>query len=91
MIEEMLTLYIKKSVGKSQIFRQAFCTSDREALMGLVIISTFISITPFLAMALLHTGAAPVTEFLFITGRTDTSLAGIPVISRSTGERERVV
>ena len=59
--------------------------------MGLVIISTFISITPFLAMALLHTGAAPVTEFLFIAGRTDTSLAGIPVISRSTGERERVV
>ena len=91
MIEEMLTLYIKKSVGKSQIFRQAFCTSDREALMGLVIVSTFISITPFLAMALLHTGAAPVTKFLFIAGGTDTPLTGIPVISRRAGKRKSIL
>ena len=42
-------------------------------------------------MSLLHTGAAPVTKFLFITGRTDTPLTGIPVISRRAGKRKSIL
>ncbi len=55
-----------------------------------VIISSLISITMLLPVSLLHTGAAPVAELLLVTGRTDTSPTGIPVISRRTGERKGI-
>ena len=56
-----------------------------------VIVSSLISITPFLPMSLLYTGAAPVTKFLLIAGRTDTPLTGIPVISRRAGKRKSIL
>ena len=60
-------------------------------LFLLVIVGSLISIASFLPMSLLYTGAAPVTKFLFIAGRTDTPLTGIPVISRRAGKRKSIL
>ena len=62
-----------------------------QILFLLVIVGSLISIASFLPMSLLYTGAAPVTKFLFIAGRTDTSLTGIPVISRRAGKRKSIL
>ena len=60
-------------------------------LFLLVIVGSLVSIASFLPMSLLYTGAAPVTKFLLIAGRTDTSLTGIPVISRRAGKRKSIL
>lgn len=60
-------------------------------LFLLVIVGSLVSIASFLPMSLLYTGAAPVTKFLFIAGRTDTPLTGIPVISRRAGKRKSIL
>lgn len=57
----------------------------------LVIVGSLVSIASFLPMSLLYTGAAPVAKFLFIAGRTDTPLTGIPVISRRAGKRKSIL
>lgn len=60
-------------------------------LFLLVIVGSLVSIASFLPMSLLYTGAAPVTKFLFIAGRTDTPFTGIPVISRRAGKRKSIL
>ena len=57
----------------------------------LVIVGSLISIASFLPMFLLHTGAAPVTKFLFIAGGTDAALAGVAVVGGGTGVRKFII
>lgn len=51
----------------------------------LIIVCTFITVAMVLFAGLAFAGAAPVTEFLLITGCTGAIAAGFPVVCRCTG------
>lgn len=83
-----------RKVDYAALFHKFFLHINSGAVINYsqsVIISPLISITPLLPMSLLHTGAASVAKLLFITGRTDTPLTSIPVISRRAGKRKGIL
>lgn len=86
-------LVVAKAVSPSRalplLATPLFCVFQTFFL--LVIVGSLVSIASFLPMSLLYTGAAPVTKFLFIAGRTDTPFTGIPVISRRAGKRKSIL
>ena len=58
---------------------------------GLIIVCTLISVAALLALRLIFAAAAPVAEFLFIAGGTDTALAGVTVVGGGTGVRKFII
>ena len=83
-----------QKVNQTTLFYRPFFHINSGAAINCsqsIIVGSLISIALFLPMPLLYTGAAPVTKFLFIAGRTDASFTGIPVISRRAGKRKSIL